>query len=168
MTLTEFTSRVLPFKDKLYRFAWSLLRHSEEAEDAVQEVYLKLWHLKQELERIVNLEAYAMQMTKNQCFNILKSKRLQAVEMPSTLTDAAPAPDRRSEISEAASGLARIIAELPDMQRMIITLRDVEAYEFDEIAAITGLTVNHVRVQLSRARKTVRDRYIKDYGHATR
>ena len=75
MKQKEFLSTVLPFKDKLYRLAKRLLVSSDEAEDAVQEIFLKLWNGKEKIGKYKNPEAFAMTMTKNYCLDRLKSKQ---------------------------------------------------------------------------------------------
>ena len=75
MNQKEFLETVLPFKDKVYRLAKRLLVSSDEAEDATQELYFKLWKNKGKIEKYDNVEAYAMMMTKNYCLDQLKSKR---------------------------------------------------------------------------------------------
>lgn len=64
MNLQEFTSRVVPLKNKLFRFAKRYLEHTEEAEDIVQEVFIKLWLRKEKLDEYRSVEALAMITTK--------------------------------------------------------------------------------------------------------
>jgi len=75
MNQKEFLETVLPFKDKVFRLAKRLLVSSDEAEDATQELFFKLWKNKAKIENYDNVEAYAMMMTKNYCLDQLKSKR---------------------------------------------------------------------------------------------
>ena len=75
MDKTEFTALIIPFKDRLYRLAKRILVSKDEAEDAVQEVFLKLWNGKESIENYKNPEAFAITMTKNYCLDRLKSKQ---------------------------------------------------------------------------------------------
>ena len=84
MTQSEFLNTVLPFKDKVYRLAKRLLISSEEAEDATQEVLIKLWSNKNKMEAYKNIEAFSMTMTKNLCFDKLKSKQAQNLKIVHT------------------------------------------------------------------------------------
>ena len=68
MTQSDFVKLVLPFKDKVYRLARRLLVSKEEAEDATQEILIKLWNNKEKIEDYKNVEAFSMTMTKNLCF----------------------------------------------------------------------------------------------------
>ncbi len=81
MTQTEFLNIVMPFKDKVFRLAKRLLVSTEEAEDATQEVLLKLWNNKTKMDELKNVEAFSMTMTKNYCFDKLKSKQAQNLKI---------------------------------------------------------------------------------------
>jgi RNA polymerase sigma factor (sigma-70 family) len=162
MTSEEFKSKVLPLKNKLYRFALRLLGDTEEAQDIVQEIFLRLWSKRDKLNEYRNLEAFSMTMTRNLCLDKLKSPASRKenynedTEMPDNNT-----PYRKTETSDTLRLVRMAMAGLPEQQRMVIHLRDVEECDFDEIAEITGLSLNNVRVILSRARKKIRDTLIK-------
>lgn len=162
----EFLDTVLPFKDKLYRLARRILVSTDEAEDAVQEVYLKLWKNKSSIQKYKNPEAFAMTMTKNYCLDRLKSK--QAGNLKIVHSNYAHSQNLAREI-EANDGVAlvfKIMETLPEQQKMVLQLRDVEQFEFAEIAKMLDSKETAVRVALSRARKTVREQLIQynNYG----
>jgi RNA polymerase sigma-70 factor (ECF subfamily) len=160
MHLQEFKSKVFPLKSKLYRFARWMLQHNEDAEDMVQEVFLKLWAMRDTLQQYTSLEAFAMRMTKNMCLNKLKASKAHMVDIAEqNLQTATAAPDTGLEASNAAGLMAKIINLLPPQQRLLIQLREVEELEIEEIAEIAELTVNNVRATLSVARKRVREIY---------
>lgn len=167
MNQKEFLETVLPFKDKVFRLAKRLLVSSDEAEDATQELYFKLWKNKEKMVKYDNVEAYAMMMTKNYCLDQLKSKRASNLTLVhSNYKDENTEVQSDVEAKDSASILKRMMNDLPEKQRMIIQLRDVENYEFSEIAKIMNMEQTAIRVNLSRARKTLRERYIKkqNYG----
>ena len=165
MQLKDFKLKLLPFKSKMYRFAKGMLNDKEDAEDIVQEVYLKLWSIRFRLNRLNNIEAFAMQMIKNRCLNALKSKRNKTnFTVEENIFDTEITPERKMELVHASDLIGKIIDTLPEQQKTIILLRDIEAYSFNEIAEITGLTANNIRVNLSRTRKKVRQTYLKVYG----
>lgn len=167
MNQKEFLETVLPFKDKVFRLAKRLLVSSDEAEDATQELYFKLWKNKEKMVKYDNVEAYAMMMTKNYCLDQLKSKRASNLTLVhSNYKDENTEVQSDVEYKDSASILKRMMNDLPEKQRMIIQLRDVENYEFSEIAKIMNMEQTAIRVNLSRARKTLRERYIKkqNYG----
>jgi RNA polymerase sigma-70 factor (ECF subfamily) len=167
MNQKEFLETVLPFKDKVYRLAKRLLVSSDEAEDATQELYFKLWKNKSKIERYDNVEAYAMMMTKNYCLDQLKSKRASNLTLVhSNYKDDNTSLQSDVEYRDGASIIKRMMNDLPEKQRMIVQLRDVENYEYHEIAEIMGMEPTAIRVALSRARKALREKFIKkqNYG----
>ncbi|MGA9269091.1 MAG: RNA polymerase sigma factor [Lutimonas sp.] len=167
MNQKEFLETVLPFKDKVYRLAKRLLVSSDEAEDATQELYFKLWKNKGKIEKYDNVEAYAMMMTKNYCLDQLKSKRASNLTLVhSNYKDENATLQSDVEYRDGANIIKRMMNDLPEKQRMIVQLRDVENYEYHEIAEIMGMEPTAIRVALSRARKALREQFTKkqNYG----
>lgn len=167
MTHSHFIKQVLPFKDKIYRFAKRMLISGDEAEDATQEILMKLWTSHQQLGKYRNLEAFAMTMTRNFCLDRLKSKESKNLQLEhSNYKDAVIGLDRTLELRDSVGWIERIMQNLPEQQRMVLQLRDIEAYEFEEIAEILKMQPTAVRVALSRARKAVREKLIQkhEYG----
>jgi RNA polymerase sigma factor (sigma-70 family) len=163
MDLQEFKSQVLPIKDKLFRIAMFLLKSREEAEDAVQEIFLRLWNKREKLDEYHSVEALAVTSIKNYCLDKLKSKkhRYQQSDSIMEIETGLLTPYKSLEASESASLVLQIFHTLPDQQKLIIQLRDVEEYSYEEIEQVTGMNINAIRVSLARARKTVRDYYLK-------
>lgn len=158
---------VLPFKDKLFRMAKRLLVSREEAEDATQEIILKLWEKKKAMVGYNNVEAYAMMMTKNFCLDRLKSKQAGNLKLVhSNYSDESVSLQRQVEVRDSLGWIERIMQELPEQQKIILQLRDVEQYEYDEISKLLEMSPTAVRVALSRARKTVREKLMEkeNYG----
>ena len=167
MDQREFLETVLPFKNKVFRLAKRLLVSSDEAEDATQELYLKLWKNKEKIKGYDNVEAYAMMMTKNYCLDQLKSKRASNLTLVhSNIKSEDGSLQEKVEYRDGASIMKRLMNNLPEKQRMIIQLRDVENYEYHEIAKIMDMEPTAIRVALSRARKTLRESFTKrqNYG----
>ncbi|MEN8125598.1 MAG: RNA polymerase sigma factor [Bacteroidota bacterium] len=167
MDQSEFLKIVLPFKDKVYRLAKRLLVSKDEAEDATQELYFKLWKNKSKIEGYDNVEAYAMMMTKNYCLDQLKSKRASNLTLVhSNYQDESSSLQNEIENNDSATIIKRMIDDLPEKQKMIVQLRDIENYEYQEIGKIMNMEPTAIRVALSRARKTLRDNFIKkqNYG----
>ncbi len=157
---------VLPFKDKLYRLAKRLLVSKEEAEDATQEILMKLWSKNNMMENYNNVEAYAMMMTKNFCLDRLKSKQAGNLKLVhSNYRDDNVSLQNQVEVSDSLTWIERIMQELPEQQKMVLQLRDVEQYEFEEIAELLDMTATAVRVALSRARKTVREKLVQKHNY---
>ncbi len=166
MKQTDFLNTVLPFKDKVFRLAKRLLVSTDEAEDATQELYLKLWKNKNKLENYNNIEAFAMTMTKNYCLDQLKAKRSNNLSIVhSNYKDNNISLQRDIELKDSVSKVHELIEALPEKQKLIIQLRDVESYEYEEIGKILDLQPTAVRVALSRARKTIREQLIKQHNY---
>jgi RNA polymerase sigma factor (sigma-70 family) len=166
MNQNEFVKLIAPFKDKVFRLAKRLLISTEEAEDASQEVLVKLWSKNQSLDNYNNIEAFAMTMTKNYCLDQLKSKRAGNMQIVSAdFASGSASSEKILEDNDSLDWVEKIINQLPEQQRLIIQLRDVEQYEFSAIAKILDMNETAIRVALSRARKTVREFMIKTHSY---
>lgn len=162
MTADEFQIRVLGFKNKLFRLSIRLLTDADEAADIVQDVYLKLWKMRDKLPQYQSSEALAMTITKNLCLDELKAKRRQSLPLRDYDQHKSEInPGRMVELRDAVENVNRLIEKLPPQQKIVMQLRDVEEYSLSEIADITGMSENAARVNLSRARKQIREQLIK-------
>ena len=169
MTSEEFKIELMPLKDKLFRFAASILSDVDEAEDVVQDTFLKLWSKREKLGEVRNIEAFAMTTTRNLSLDRIKSFHHKTIRMEEK-TDI-PSDKGLDELLEERDSTARakkIIEKLPETQRTVMHLRDVEELELSEIAETMGMNLNAVRVNLSRARKSVRDSLINLYQYEKR
>ncbi|MBN2214249.1 MAG: RNA polymerase sigma factor [Bacteroidales bacterium] len=169
MNADEFKRVVLPYGKKLFHFARFLLKDEYLAQDAVQEVYIKLWKMRKELVKIVNMEAFAIKITRNWCLDRMKSRKpLLIGDYPAGFDQQKDVrePDSILEQNDRIRNLYAILEKLPEQQKILIRLRDIDGYEFDEIADITGLNEVTIRVNLSRARKKIREEIMKidSYG----
>lgn len=166
MNQTEFVQIIQPFKDKMFRLAKRLLISSEEAEDATQEVLVKLWNKKENIKELKSVEAMAMTITKNYCLDQLKSKRATNLKIVhSNYRDSESGVYQKTEDKDTWSWVEKLINDLPENQRIIIQMRDIEAYEFEEIAEILQINEATVRVSLSRARKTIREKMTNTHNY---
>ena len=166
MKQQEFLNIISPFKDKVFRIAKRLLVSSEEAEDATQEVLIRLWNKKQELTKYNSVEALAVTMTKNYCLDQLKSKRASNLKLVhSNYSDNQAGADKQLEDKDSWSWVEKIMNNLPEQQKLIVQMRDVEEYEFSEIAKVLDMNETAVRVALSRARKTIKENLVKKHSY---
>ena len=166
MNQIEFISIITPFKDKVFRLAKRLLVSTEEAEDATQEVLVKLWNKNEGLKELKSVEAMAMTMTKNYCLDQLKSKRASNMTIVhNNYQDNQASLQQKLEDSDSWSWVEKIINTLPEQQKLIIQMRDIEQYEFEDIAKMLDMKETAVRVALSRARKTIRENMIKTHNY---
>ncbi len=167
MNQAEFLNVVMPFKDKLYRLAKRLLVSNEEAEDATQEILLKLWSKNKVMESYNNVEAFAMTMTKNFCLDRLKSKQASNLKLVHSNygDDGVSSLQSQVEAKDSIDWVEKIMDELPEQQKMVLQLRDVEQYEYEEIEELLGMKPTAIRVALSRARKTVREKLMQKHSY---
>ena len=135
MELKEFKITVLPLRAKLLNYARKLTDEPEDAEDAVQEVLLKLWNKRLELEQYRSIEAFAMTLTHNICIDMWRCKRNDTLSLD-IVQAASPTgtPERLLEIKDEIRLMHEIIDSLPNLQRTIMRMKDIEGYETDEIA----------------------------------
>ena len=165
MDLQAFKQHILPVQARLFRLAQMFLRNREEAEDATQNVLLKLWSNRQKLGTYQSVEALAVQMTKNECLDRIKLHSRQKLSYDADTSLAAAkevSPYVQVELTDSISLVRRLMDALPDQQKLVLHLREVEEYSLEEIEQVTGLSSANVRVILSRARQKLRENYLKN------
>ena len=164
----SFRDDILPLKDKLFRLALRITFDRAEAEDVVQDTMIRVWNQREEWTQFGSIEAYCLTVAKNLAIDRSQKKEAQNVELT-------PEMEEESEISgpydqlvnnERMSIIHRLINELPEKQRLIMQLRDIEGESYKEIAKILNLTEEQVKVNLFRARQKVKQRYLEidEYG----
>jgi RNA polymerase sigma-70 factor (ECF subfamily) len=158
MNPDEFKIKVFPLKDKLFRLAKRLLSDPEEAKDIVQEAFIRLWNMRKKLDEYRSIEALAVVTTRNLCLDKLRVKKLQTENIDKLPSEPENKDEEKAEeMADVAQKIKEIIRRLPEQMQTIIQLRDIEGYDFEEIAEILQMNENAVRVSLSRARKKVRE-----------
>jgi RNA polymerase sigma factor (sigma-70 family) len=166
MTEREYIPLIDPFKNKLFRFAKRFLVSVEEAEDATQDVLLKLWKIRDRLSTYKSPEAFAMTITKNHCLDRLKSKQAQNLKIVHhNYEDHNQKLQNKIEARDSLNLIEKFMKTLPVQQQLIVQLRDVEQYEFNEIADLLEMKETAIRVALSRARKTLREKLIQAHSY---
>ena len=168
MVLEDFKYQVLPVKDKLYRFALRFLRNEDEAQDVVQDVLIKAWHQRDELR---NAEAWCMRLTRNLSLNKLKSghrSRTEGLAEDDRYASHAANPYAQTETQDAMTHVRTLLQKLPMKQQQVLELRDVEGYSYQEISEVLSIDLSQVKVNLFRARQTLRKQltYLDAYGTA--
>ncbi len=158
MDLHEFKIKVFPLKNKLYRLAKRLLDDPEDAQDIVQETFIKLWNRREKLDEYRSVEALAIVTTRNLCLDKLKARKYPTERIENLKSDIPEAEtEMKTDLSELVNKIKEIIRQLPAQMKTIMQLRDIEGYDYEEIAEILGMNENAVRVNLSRARKKVKE-----------
>lgn len=164
MDLEAFENRVLPTKNKLFRFALRFLGNEEDAKDIVQEVFIKVWNSRHDVQEVQNWEAWCMRLTRNLSIDrirLMNRKQTRPIEESYHVLHDALSPHETTEIDESMQKIAEMIQALPEKQKQVIHLRDVEGYSYQEICEILELDMNQVKVNLFRARNAVREKLAK-------
>ncbi|GAB4250150.1 MAG: RNA polymerase sigma factor [Saprospiraceae bacterium] len=168
MNPQTFLTNIQPLKNKLFRFASRMLGSVEEAEDVVQEVFIKLWKNKDYLDQINNLDAWCMTATRNLSIDKLRSKhqKVQPLHPGMDREDKAPTPYHTTANNDMVEHVRRFMEQLPEKQRQIMHLRDIEEYTYQEIADALDISLEQVKVYLFRARKAVREQLLRQDAEA--
>jgi len=163
MTIKNFTQLIMPIKDRLYRFALRMVENGVEAEDVVQEVLIKLWHKREELPSINNLEAWSIRLTRNLSVDKLRAKRHQTEYLDQRHDTASPNlnPAQLTEGKDTLKRIHQLIQALPEHQKLVLQLRDIEELSYKEIAEILEMPMNQVKVNLFRGRQNLKKAILK-------
>jgi RNA polymerase sigma-70 factor, ECF subfamily len=164
MTRDDFNELVRQHNRNLYGYAFRILRNQEEAEDAVQEVFIKLWNMGKKLNEYNNIGALATTMVKNYCIDQIRKKKhlVQAnLEGLNIVNTGSTSPSELLENKESGDILYRIIYALPAIYRDAVIMRDIDGQSYEEIVEKTEQNINTLRVTLSRARKMIREEFNK-------
>lgn len=162
MTQENFQKTVFILKDEMYRFAKKFLTSADEAEDVVMDLMMKFWQKKEELLKVENLRSFALRSVKNECLNKLKHHEVKLgfanqVKHQSELY--------QIETNNLKEHILGFINQLPEKQKMVIHLKDVEDYDIAEISKVLEIEENAVRVNLMRARQKVKESINKLYAY---
>ena len=163
-----FLNDIDQIRDKVFRITKRILISQEEAEDATQEVIVKLWQMDATKRNgFRSIEAYSVTMAKNYCLDRLKSKQAQNLSLNEKIGNSKMSDSLQTKIekTDELNWVGTLIDQLPERERMIIQLREIEQYDFDEIASILNLPEGTVRVYLSRIRKKIRKQFLEIQNH---
>ena len=167
MSSKIFNSVILNSTDSLYRFALSILKEPESAEDAVQDCLTKIWNRRSNLEEIDNPQAWTFRVVRNHCLDVIRSSR-----RTEDLRDAHYLQDQQVAdfdllYADQQSWLAKVLDSLPAKQQQVYHLREVEEQSYQEICDIMGISMNAVKVNLHRARTMIRSKLEKVEAYGT-
>ena len=154
MTDAGFHTVWIPLQERFYRVAYYLLEDRADALDAVQDLYVKLWKMRDSLDLVRNPGAYGALLMRNLCID-----RIRRLTPAQPLDDGLPGretPDEAIEAKETLGILMKAMERLPDSQRNLVKLHLLQGLSYDEIAAQTGLSPLNIRVQISLARKKLK------------
>lgn len=158
MQAKELLNMVTPFQNKLYRYAVRIVGDHMDAEDVLQELLVKLWKKKDHFVTIDNKEAWCMTLTRNLSIDKIRKRKFRTdnIEDFHFIKNADPSPHVQLQSDDNMHNLINVINTLPERQKAVIHLRDVEGYSYKEISEITGYKSDQVKVYLHRARQKLR------------
>ena len=146
----------LPLSERFYRVAYHILESKEDAEDAVQELYLKLIKTPNKLS-IQDPAAYGITILRNICIDIIRRReKRRSEELHEYMIADVSSPDKAAAEKDKLRILIREIDKLPQKQSMVLKMRTIEGLEYDEISRRTELSQVNIRVLISIARKTLK------------
>ncbi len=154
-------SSLLPLKNMMYRLALRITLNSQEAEDVVQDVIIRIWKERERFDsgEIANLEAYAMRAVRNlaldrQALKVNQSKSLDTLsDGAEAIGGTADSPEQDMLRTERLEGIRRLMAQLPEKQRTAMQLRDFEGRSYKDIAEVMQITEDQVKISIYRARQ---------------
>ena len=154
MTESDFHTVWIPLQGRFYRIAYFILESEADAKDAVQELYLKLWNLRDHLELVHKPSAYGTMLLKNLCID--RIRRARSAGPPDQALALEPSAEAALEAREELGLVQKAIDMLPATQRKLLSLRIFDGLSYEEIAQKTGLSPLNIRVQVSLARKRIK------------
>lgn len=156
MTPERFTQDYLPLKDDLYKVAFYILESCPDAEDAVQDLYLKLWDARDALDTIRAPKAYCISLLRNICIDRLRRYRPDGEEkIPQRAADDSLQDERMNERQKIEAAIKQM-SSLSDSERIVLKLKVFDDLSYEEIQKRTGLSQLSMRVHLSNARRKIR------------
>lgn len=169
MNQAIFQQHIFPIRHKLFRFALRITGSTHEAEDVVQEVMEKVWKSPAEQSATVqNWEAWCMTLTRNRSLDKARSQNLRRTapldglpERPNDTVNQANAVENR----DLADRVKLMMQDLPEKQRLVMHLRDIEELSYEEIAEVLSISLDQVKVNLHRARKSIREQLTANLNH---
>ncbi len=169
MKKVSFRNDVLPLKNELFRLALRITLNRAEAEDIVQDTLIKVWNRREEWNAIDSIEAFSLTVCRNLSLDRIKKKgndndSFEDVKAAEPLASSNP-QDRMIQTDKVRL-IRQIVDGLPEKQRSCMQLRDFEGKTYKEIASVLGISEEQVKVNIFRARQTVKQKYLKldNYG----
>jgi RNA polymerase sigma-70 factor (ECF subfamily) len=160
MDYSEFENKWLPLNGNFYRVAFYILEDENDAMDIVQNLYLKLWNGRDRLDEVSNPLGYGITLTKNLCLDKVrnyKSKNTERIDEKAEIIDTS-SPETIILDKERIAMVLDAIEKLPDKQKLVLKMRLLYDMPYDKISKLTGLSELNIRVFVSIARKTLRNK----------
>ena len=161
----NFQNDVLPLKNELYRMALRITQNREDAEDVVQETMMKVWRRRDEWPQIASMEAFCLTICRNLALDKLRRMDNQTMPLDTSIDPkdqrAGANPEEQAVQSDRIQLVRQLISQLPEKQRSCMQLRDLEGKSYKDIATILSITEDQVKINIFRARQTIKERFQK-------
>ena len=161
----DFRNDILPLKDRLYRLALRITLNPQEAEDIVQDTLIKVWNRRESWDEIQSIEAFSLTICRNIALDHMKLRENQNASLDGMVIerpDHAMSPLEQAAQNDSVERVRRIMNALPEKQRSCMQLRDFEGKSYKDIAEILSLTEEQVKINIFRARKSVKETFERE------
>jgi len=177
--MTQFKSIVRRYQNRVYGAAVRILGNSDEAEEVVQDTFVRVHQNIHKFRNQATFAAWVFKIAHNQCVDLMRDKRRklrgfhllsfdpqsaagdqedsQNTALVTQLADPTPGPEAQSDRDEQEHMIAASLQQLPDTQREVLLLHDVEGFSYQEIADIVGASIGTVRSRLHYGRLKLRE-----------
>jgi RNA polymerase sigma-70 factor (ECF subfamily) len=163
--MITFQADILPLKNELYRLALRITMNAAEAEDVVQETMMKVWNRREQWEQIESIEAFCLTICRNLSLDKLRRMDNQTQSLDASYDPkdqhVASNPEEQAVQRDRIQLVRQLINQLPEKQRSCMQLRDMEGKSYKDIAAILDITEEQVKINIFRARQTIKERFQK-------
>ena len=161
----SFRNNILPLKNELYRLALRITMNAADAEDVVQETMMKVWNRRDQWDQIESIEAFCLTICRNLSLDKVRrmdnqTQTLDAAYDPKD-QGVASNPEEQAIQSDRVRLVRQMISQLPEKQRSCMQLRDMEGKSYKDIATVLDITEEQVKVNIFRARQTIREKFKK-------
>lgn len=165
MNNISFRNDILPLKNVLFRLALRITLNREDAEDVVQDTLVKVWNKRDGWREIESMEAFCMAVCRNLSLDKIRKAGHAEGSLEHSGTDAADNagadPYERMMQKDRFDTVRRLMDALPEKQRTCMQLRDFEGKSYKDIARVMDITEEQVKVNIFRARRTIKQRYVE-------
>lgn len=163
--MLSFQHDILPLKDRLYRLALRITLNPAEAEDVVQETMIKVWNRRDSWNTIDNIENYCLTICRNLSVDKTRHQSNQTLSLENEVDPSDDShhanPETQAVQRDRVRLVRQLINRLPEKQRSCMQLRDIEGKSYKDIATILGISEEQVKVNIFRARQTVKEQFKK-------
>lgn len=165
MKSISFQTDILPLKNELYRLALRITMNTAEAEDVVQETMMKVWSRREQWNQIESMEAFCLTICRNLALDKLRRMDNQTMPLDTSIDPkdqrVGANPEEQAVQSDRIQLVRQLISQLPEKQRSCMQLRDLEGKSYKDIATILSITEEQVKINIFRARQTIKERFQK-------